>query len=341
MLEDIRNFYDELKFMEDEEYQRKKELIEEEYELKKKQLEQELQNRLAQNAALSLTSYERMTNEVIIYQDYKNQLEKLEKEKQEKLQQLRDEIRQKNLNKETEYLNQLAQQHGIFDQEKWKYLSNEEKRKLIEQKIKEEAAQKEKQLQQEKSNEEKRIKKERAAADYMFTLAQFHMNKMMSLMNLRVQLALAMASIMAGIAMATAQTGIFAFIFVPALLALGAMVYSNIMRAMGMVAAIPPPPPPKELALQEGGYIDSNQRRETYDNIPARVQAGEFVINREKTKMLYNAIDNIALGSEVSKEKSINIQFAPNSIYIQGVVDDNLINTISAKITDKIRTALI
>jgi hypothetical protein len=57
--------------------------------------------------------------------------------------------------------------------------------------------------------------------------------------------------------------------------------------------------------------------------------------------MLYNAIDNIALGSEVSKEKSINIQFAPNSIYIQGVVDDNLINTISAKITDKIRTALI
>jgi hypothetical protein len=150
-----------------------------------------------------------------------------------------------------------------------------------------------------------------------------------------------MASIAAGIAMAAAQTGIFAFIFIPALLALGAMVYSNIMSAMGMVAATPPPPPPKELTLQEGGYIDSNQRRETYDNIPARVQAGEFVINREKTKMLYNAIDNIALGNEGSKEKSINIQFAPNSIYIQGVIDDNLINTISAKITDKIRTALI
>jgi len=116
----------------------------------------------------------------------------------------------------------------------------------------------------------------------MFTLAEFNMNKMLSLMNLRVQLALAMASIAAGIAMAAAQTGIFAFIFIPTLLALGAMVYNNIMRAMGMVAAVPPPPPPRELALQEGGYIDSNQRRETYDNIPAKVQAGEFVINREK-----------------------------------------------------------
>jgi hypothetical protein len=282
-----------------------------------------------------------MVNEEIIYQDYQNLLENLEREKEDRLKQIRDEIRQQNLERETEYLHQLAQQYEIFDEEKWRYLSNEEKRKLIEQKIKEQAAQKEQQLQQEKLNEEKRIKKEKAAADYMFTLAEFNMNKMMSLMNLRIQLALAMASIAAGIAMAAAQTGIFAFIFIPALLALGAMVYSNIMRAMGMVAAIPPPPPPKELALQEGGYIDSNQRRETYDNIPARVQAGEFVINREKTKMLYNAIDNIALGSEVSKEKSINIQFAPNSIYIQGVVDDNLINTISAKITDKIRTALI
>ena len=341
MLEDIRNFYDELKFLGDQEYQRRKELIEEEYNLKKQQLEQELQDRLAQNEALSLTSYERMVNEAIILQDYHNQLESLEREKEERLKQLRDEIRQQNLKKETEYLNQLAQQHGLFDEEKWRYLSNEEKRKLIEQKLKEDEAKKEQQLQQQKLNEEKRIKKEKATADYMFTLAEFNMNKMLSLMNLRVQLALAMASIAAGIAMAAAQTGIFAFIFIPTLLALGAMVYNNIMRAMGMVAAVPPPPPPRELALQEGGYIDSNQRRETYDNIPARVQAGEFVINREKTKMLYNAIDNIALGNEGSKEKSINIQFAPNSIYIQGVVDDNLINTISVKITDRIRTALI
>lgn len=341
MLEDIKNFYEELKLLEDQEYQRKKELLEKEYELKKKQLEQELQNRLAQNEALSLTSYERMVNEEIIYQDYQNQLENLEREKEKRLQQIRDEIRQQNIDRETEYLNQLAQQYGIYDQQQWQYLGNEEKRKLIEQKIKEDEAKKDQQLQQEKLKEEKRIKKEKAMADYMFTLAEFNMNKTMSLMNLRVQLALAMASIASGIAMAAAQTGIFAFIFIPALLALGAMVYSNIMGAMGMVAAIPPPPPPKELTLQEGGYIDSNQRRETYDNIPARVQAGEFVINREKTKMLYNAIDNIALGNEVSKEKSINIQFAPNSIYIQGVIDDSLINTISSKITDRIRTALI
>ncbi len=341
ILDDINNFYEELELLENEEYQKRKAQIEREYALKKQQLEQELQDRLAQNKALSLTSYEQMTNEEIIYEDYKNQLEALEQEKEQALQQIRDKIREENQNKETEYLNNLAQQYGIYDQQQWEYLSNEQKRKLIEQQIKEEQAMKEKQLEQDKLKEEKKLKKERAMIEYMMTLAQFNMQKMMSLLNLRIQLALAMANIMAGISMAIAQTGIFSFIFVPMLLGLGAMIYSQIMGAIGMVSAIPPPPPPKELTMQQGGYIDTNARRETYDNVPARLQAGEFVINREKTKMLYNAIDNIALNTESSAGKSINIQFAPNSIYIQGVIDESLINTISNKITDRIRTALI
>lgn len=340
MLEDIQNFYDELELLGNEEYQRRKRQIEQEYELRKRQLEQELNERLAMNEALSLTSYEQMVNQEIIYQDYYNQLQALEEQKQADLQSIQEQIKQENLERETEYLNQLAQQYGIYDQQQWEYLSNEQKRKLIEQKIKEEQSNKEKQLERDKLNEERKIRKERAMIEYMMTLAQFNMQKMMSLLNLRVQLALAMANIMAGISMAIAQTGIFSFIFVPMLLGLGAMIYSQITSAMGMVASIPPPPPPKELTMQQGGYVDTNARRETYDNVPARLQAGEFVINREKTQKLYEAIDN-TIENNSNTGREININFAPQSIYIQGVIDENLINTISNKITYKIREAII
>ena len=63
------------------------------------------------------------------------------------------------------------------------------------------------------------------------------------------------------------------------------------------------------------------------------------IIDANRTQKLFNFIDKTEKSENFSKV--VNINFEPNSIYIQGVIDERLIDNISTQITRRIQTSLV
>ena len=99
---------------------------------------------------------------------------------------------------------------------------------------------------------------------------------------------------------------------------------------------MPPPPPP--VGLQTGGVLNDGTGL-SGDRIPAMLSNNEAVIDANRTQKLFNFIDKTEKSENFSKV--VNTNFEPNSIYIQCVIDERLIDNISTQITRRIQTSLV
>lgn len=346
-LEDMRSEYqnhiDELKLMNNEEYLRRKEELEKQYKMQKLLDEEEFNNRKNRLEESSVDTEQYYVNLQILREDYARLQQEREREFNEALSNLQKEMKDNELNLEIDYNKQKLIESGIYDENKWNLMSEEEKRQAYLNYLKKEELRKEQEINKKKEDEEKRfneekrkLEKEKAMISYMASLQQFYADKAMQILQLRIQMITSIAQIYAGLLQAFAAVPFGLGIPVALGLATGlsAMIQGMFANAIGIVSAMPPPPPP--VGLQEGGVIGSPEAR-SGDYIPAMLANNEAVIDKERTNKLFNFIDN---ANKTNESKTIQINFEQNSIYIQGVVDEELINTISNRITSRIQAVI-
>lgn len=342
-LEEMRNAYKmhlrEIELMSNEEYLRRRALLEQELQDKLRQDEEELQRRrefLEQNSQDSLEYH---TNLEILEEDFRRLREEREREFQDALKQLQEEIANEKLNREIELNKNLLIEQGVYNEEQWNLMTEEKKRTAFLNYLKELEEQKQRETNLKKEENErntneqiKRLQREKLMIEYMNQLNAFNINKMMQILQLKIQMVTSIAQIWAGLLSGFAMIpfGLGIPIAIGLATALSAMVAGMFSQAIAIASSIPPPPPPA--GLKSGGVLAGDMTTNS-DTIPAMLMPGESVIDRDRTNRLFNAIDNNTMGS-----KTIQIN---NKIEIQGVIDEKLINYVSEKIHDKIKTAIL
>jgi len=345
-LEDLRREYEnhirEMQLLNNQEYLNRKAQLEAQFELQKQKDAEEFERRRKELEKSSIDSEQYYISLQILREDYARLQKEREREFQEELKNLQNEIKEKQIQDEINYNQQKLIEAGVFNEEQWNLLSEEEKRKAYLVYLKEQEAKKEKEINQKKEEEEKRsaeekkkLEKEKLAVEYFAKLQQFNIDKVMKILTLRIQMITTIAQIFAGLlsAFAPIPFGLGIPIALGLAGALSAMVSGMFGQAIGIVSAMPPPPPP--VSLETGGVLGS-PRAISGDYIPAMLSNNEAVIDAKRTEKLFNFIDR----NESESKKSLNIVFQPNSIYIAGVIDDSLINKISEKITTRIQTSI-
>ncbi len=346
-LDNLRNAYEnhinEMKLLNNEQYLNAKKNLELQYEEQKRRDAEEFERRKQLLQKSSVDSEQYYVNLQILREDFARIQEEREREFNEALKSLQDEFKQKEIEDTINYNAQLLQEAGVFNEQQWSLMSEREQMNAYLNYLKELELQKEqeinnKQIEEEKKykDERKKIEKEKMMTEYIAQLHAFNIQKLMQILQLRIQMITSIVQIWSGLlsGFAAIPFGLGIPIAIALASGLSAMVGGMFTQAIGMVSAMPPPPPPA--GLQSGGIIDSPVKK-TGDYIPAMLADGEAVINRERTNKLFDFIDKQELKES---QKNININFSPNSIYIAGVIDESLINQLSNRITTRIQTEL-
>lgn len=347
--DDLRSIYqnhlNELELMNNKEYLQRKQQLEQQYEEQKRRDQEEFERRRTLLEQSSVDSEQYYANLQILREDFARLQEERERELKEALSNLQNEMNSNRVQKEIELNQQLLEQYRLFNEEQWALMSEEERRQAFLNAIKEQQQKKEEELNNRKIEEENRVKeqkrkleKEKLLIGYMAELQSFNMQKLMQILQLRIQMMTSIVQIWSGLlsAFAAIPFGLGIPIAIGLATGLSAMVQGMYAQAIGMVSAMPPPPPP--VGLQTGGVLNDGTGL-SGDRIPAMLANNEAVIDAKRTEKLFNFIDTMPRSEE--QKKNVNIIFEPQSIYIQGVVDEKMIDNISYIITRRIQTSLV
>ena len=237
---------------------------------------------------------------------------------------------------------ELAAQYA--DQRKNKEATNKEQIKAIEtnskaaiealtkekalnvQKAEDEKNAKLKALEEEKNTTLQKMEKERTRKKWEAEVAQFKATK-----------AAKTAEIMAS-GIAAAAAGFAAVAGIPFIgLALGAAIAATIMATtIANVANLQGQEPvkPAELELGTGGVMGGNFSHASGNDIPARLESGEAVIDRGRTRDLFSALDSGAMGG-----KTVNVIFENGSIQTTEVVTESFIDRLSERVVKRVELA--
>lgn len=182
-------------------------------------------------------------------------------------------------------------------------------------------------LEAEKNSTLAAMEKERTQKKWEAEVAQFRATK-----------AAKTAEIIAS-GIAAAAAGFAAVAGIPFVgLALGAAIAATILTTTYMrVSQLQSAEPvrPAELSLGEGGVLGGNFSHASGNDIPARLESNELVVDKTRTKQMFDAIDSGMLGAK----KEINVYFEKGSIQTYDISDDSVIDKLSFAVVRRVEQA--
>jgi hypothetical protein len=182
-------------------------------------------------------------------------------------------------------------------------------------------------LENEKNNTLAKLERERTQKKWESEVAQFRATK-------AAKTAEIIASTIASAAMAFAALASIPFVGI----ALGAAAAATItatgfMRVRDLGAAEPIKPP--ELELGAGGVMGGAFSHASGNDIPARIESGEAVIDRRRTSALFDAIDS----GTMSGGRNISIVFESGAIQSGDLTSEEHLDKLSYAVVRRIENA--